>query len=134
MYSWTYPLIGGQAWGPEEFDLDLKHPVDSTLMHSTGLSSFQVLPNGNFLTCVGRYGYSYEMTPNLDIVWEYKTPLRGGNPVPQGDTLQINNNLTFRMARIPSDAPAFVGRDLSPHRISLNSTRIRLFVKVLCLR
>ena len=54
------------------------------------------------------------MTPDNEIVWEYKTPLLAGNPVSQGDTLEINNNLTFRVTRIPSNDPVFDGRDLEP--------------------
>ncbi len=112
MYDWSYTL-DGDSYGPDGFDLTLVHPVDSSLMHSTGLSSVQFLPNGNVLICVGRWGYSFEMTPDNEIVWEYKTPLIGGSPATQGDTLSINNNLTFRMKRIPSDYSAFEGRDLS---------------------
>ncbi len=112
MYSWSYPMAG-DVWGPSDFDLTLTHP-DSSRMHSTGLSSVQVLPNGNFLVCVGRYGYSFEMTPQQEVVWEYVTPLAGGQPVSQGDTLTINQNLTFRITRYPADYPAFDGKDLSP--------------------
>jgi len=72
------------------------------------------LPNGNFLICSGRFGYSFEITPDDEIVWEYKTPLVAGQPASQGDTLEINNNLTFRLNRIPLDYPAFDGRDLTP--------------------
>jgi len=73
-----------------------------------------MLPNNNVLICSGRWGYTFEITPDNEIVWEYKTPLRGGNPVSQGDTLLVNDNLTFRFKRIPSAYPAFEGKDLSP--------------------
>lgn len=112
MYEWSYELAGN-TFGPDDFDQTIVHPVDSALMHSTGLSSVQFLPNGNVLICVGRYGYSFEMTPENEIVWEYKTPLIGGAPATQGDTLTVNNNLTFRMDRYPADYAAFNGRDLS---------------------
>ena len=111
MYKWTYPM-NGQVWGPTGFDLTIQHP-EPTMMYSTGLSSIQVLPNGNFLICVGRFGYSFEITPDNEIVWEYKTPLNGGARASQGDTLGLNNNLTFRMKRFPADYAAFEGRDLS---------------------
>jgi len=48
------------------------------------------------------------------IVWEYRTPLVGGAPATQGDSLIVNNNLTFRFNRFPTDYSAFEGRDLSP--------------------
>jgi len=101
------------VFNPINLDLSITHPIPTEL-YSTGLSSVQPLPNGNFLICSGRFGYSFEITPDNEIVWEYKTPLLGGNPVNQGDSLSINNNLTFRMTRIPLDNPAFEGRDLTP--------------------
>jgi len=112
MYKWGY-TFGPIFWGPEEFDLTITHPIPTEL-YSTGLSSVQMLPNNNVLICSGRWGYTFEITPDNEIVWEYKTPLRGGNPVSQGDTLLVNDNLTFRFKRIPSDYPAFEGKDLSP--------------------
>ncbi len=112
MNSWTYPM-NGDTWGPAEFDLTLTHP-DTGRMHSSIVSSVQLLPNGNLLICAGRHGYSFEMTPQQEIVWEYVTPLAEGEPVSQGDTLAINQNLTFRIRRYPADYPAFAGKDLSP--------------------
>ncbi len=113
MYTWGYPF-SNDNYLPTEFDLTRTHPVDSTLMHSTGLSSLQYLPNTNLLVCVGRFGYSYEMTQDGDIVWEYKTPLIAGLQATQGDELLINNNLTFRMDRYPVDYPAFDDKFLDP--------------------
>lgn len=113
MYSGTYTLEGG-SYLPTDFDKTIKHPTPSK-MYSTGLSSYQILPNGNALICVGRFGYSFELTPDNEIVWEYITPIRGGNFLEQGDTtLTINNNLTFRTSRYPVDFIGFSGRDLSP--------------------
>ncbi len=111
MYNSSYEMSAG-AYLPTEFDWTFTHP-EPTKMYSTGLSSVQLLPNGNTLIEVGRFGYAFEFTPNEEIVWEYKTPLVGGNPVSQGDTLAINNNLTFRMDRYPMDYSVFEGKDLS---------------------
>ncbi len=112
MYTFSY-LQDDDVFNPVNFDLNITHPTPTSL-YSTGLSSVQALPNGNFLICSGRFGYSFELTPTNEVVWEYKTPLLAGNPVNQGDSLSINNNLTFRMVRIPLDNPAFEGRDLTP--------------------
>lgn len=114
MYDWVYFQQPDGSYFPEDFDLTIQHPEDSTRMYSTGLSSVQILPNGNTLICVGRFGYSFEVTPDNEIVWEYITPLRGGNPVAQGEQLSINNNLTFRLKRYPADHPMFADKDLSP--------------------
>ncbi|MEO1711861.1 MAG: T9SS type A sorting domain-containing protein, partial [Bacteroidota bacterium] len=111
MYGWEYPLDNG-VWA-SNFLRTFTHP-EPTMMHSTGLSSVQALPNGNLFILTGRYGYALEVTPDDEIVWEYKVPVFGGEPVSQGDTLLINNNITFRMTRIPTDAAALDGRDLTP--------------------
>ena len=97
---------------PLTYDFNLAHPVDSTDLWSTGLSSVQFLPNGNALIMAGRFGYAFELTPDNEIVWEYVTPTRGTSPASQGDILSINDNLTFRFNRYPLDFPAFEGREL----------------------
>ncbi|MCB0707401.1 MAG: aryl-sulfate sulfotransferase [Saprospiraceae bacterium] len=112
MYNWEYTLTNG-VYGPTSFSDVQEHPIDPTLMYSTGLSSIQHLPNGNTLICVGRFGYMFEITPTDQIVWEYKTPLNAGVPATQGDTLLVNNNLTFRVKRYPTTFAAFDGKDLS---------------------
>ncbi|MBK8504299.1 MAG: aryl-sulfate sulfotransferase [Saprospiraceae bacterium] len=112
MYSWAYTLENGK-WGPANYDLNFGHP-DTLKMYSSGLSSVQLLSNNNYLICSGRDGYSFELTPDQEVVWEYKTPLRGGNCATQGDTLIANENQTFRIKRYPVDYAAFEGRDLTP--------------------
>ncbi|MEM9548502.1 MAG: aryl-sulfate sulfotransferase [Bacteroidota bacterium] len=114
MYTWRYAFdeVGTQTFFPLDFDLTLTHPTPQR-MWSTGLSSFQLLPNGNYFLTAGRFGYNFEMTPDDEIVWEYITPFNGGAFATQGDSLSINNNLTFRMKRYPADFPAFEDRDFS---------------------
>jgi hypothetical protein len=80
-------------------------------MWSSGLSSYQLLPNGNTLVLVGRSGYAFEMTPDNEIVWEFIVPIRNGVFIAQGETAQ--NNTTFRMTRYPTDYAAFEGKELS---------------------
>jgi hypothetical protein len=109
--SWSYPFLD-DVWGPTDFDVTIMHP-QPTSMYSTGVSSVQLLPNGNTLICSGRMGYAFELTAENEIVWEYITPLMGGNPVAQGDTID-SGNLTFRLNRYPADFPGFDGRDLEP--------------------
>lgn len=112
MYTWTYLMDAG-AYLPNVFDWTYTHP-EPEKMYSTGLSSVQLLPNGNTLIEVGRWGYAFEITPDEEIVWEYKIPLKAGNPVSQGDTLAMSDNLAFRMNRYPVDLSMFEGKDLSP--------------------
>jgi len=110
-YDGNYMIMDGQ-YIPADFDLTITHPSPQS-MYSTGLSSFQQLVNDNYLITVGRFGYTFEITPDNEIVWEYITPIRGGAVVPQGDTLLMNNNLTFRSHKYPVDFEAFDGKDLS---------------------
>ena len=110
-YQSNYMIMDGQ-FIPSDFDLTLTHPTPQR-MYSTGLSSFQQLVNGNYLITVGRFGYTFEITPDNEIVWEYITPLRNGVAIAQGDSLAINNNLTFRSHKYPENYGAFVGKDLS---------------------
>jgi hypothetical protein len=99
---------------PETFTKTISHP-DTALMYSTAASSMQLLENGNFLFCTARQGYSFELTDNEEVVWEYRTPLRHGFPVAQGTNLGISENFTVRIERYPLDYPGFVGKDLTPN-------------------
>ncbi len=110
MYDYVFPMENG-VWGPDDFDLTITHP-EPTNLYSTGLSSIQFLPNGNRLITDGRHGYTFELTPDDEIVWEYVTPFNGGQAVEQGTELSINNNLTFRVKRYPADYTAFDDREL----------------------
>ncbi|MEO1514810.1 MAG: aryl-sulfate sulfotransferase [Bacteroidota bacterium] len=110
MYTSDYEMFNG-TWPPYSFQNTITHP-DSTRFYSTGLSSAQLLPNGNMLSCSGRQGYIIELTPDNEIVWEYVTPLRRGQQVNQGDSLSLNDNLTFRAFRYPPEYSAFDNRDL----------------------
>lgn len=81
--------------------------------YSSGLSSFQRLPNGNNLLLAGRSGQILEYTPDGDLAWAYTVPLQSGQPATQGDALGVNANLTFRAVRYPGIFPAFADVDLS---------------------
>ncbi len=111
----NYELSEG-TFMPNNFEQIYKHPQNESELRaaSNSVSSFQVLPNDNVLFCSGRRGYSYEINPDDQVIWEYFTPLKAGQPVPQGDmSIELSNNLTFRMTRYPADHPAFSGRDMT---------------------
>ena len=111
-YGWMYGIGADDTFLPEDFDWGYSHP-DKTKMFSGGLSSVQLLPNGNTLICAGTQGNVFEVTGDDNIVWEYKVPLRQGNRIAQGEQLVNNENTTWRVNRYPDDYPAFTGRDLS---------------------
>ncbi len=112
-YMWLYPK-NGNKYLPNTFSWTYKRP-DSTAMYSNGLSSVQRLDNDNTLICSAQDGYTFEITPTQEIVWEYVTPLKLGVKLKQGDTtLNPADNNTFRVCRYASDHPGFKGKDLSP--------------------
>ena len=103
-------------YSPTDFEQTFIHPDNISIAFSNSLSSAQMLSNGNVLALAGRWGFAYEITPNKEVAWAYRVPLRAGRPVNQGDTLAINNNITFRMQRYPIDYPPFIERNLEPMR------------------
>ena len=111
MYISDYSSFNG-AFPSFEFDNTITHPMPSQL-HSTGLSSVQLLPNGNLLTCSGRQGYLVELSMDNEVVWEYNIPMLMGQAIEQGTELELGDNLNFRAFRYPIDYAAFDGKDLS---------------------
>lgn len=112
MYNSQYEIFDGK-FPPFSLNNTIEHPESPQAMYSTGLSSIDLLPNGNILLCSGRQGYVFELNADEEIVWEYITPLLMGQPVDQGTVLTLNQNLTFEALRYPVDYAAFAGRDLS---------------------
>ncbi|MEM6698455.1 MAG: aryl-sulfate sulfotransferase, partial [Bacteroidota bacterium] len=99
---------------PDDFERIVIYPETDERAFSNSLSNAQFLPNGNALLLAGRWGFAYEITPENEIAWNYIVPVRAGQAVEQGTSLDINNNITFRMERYSTNHPAFEGRDLSP--------------------
>lgn len=108
----AYSLLNGY-YVPETIDESFVHPDTIIESYSNSVSSFQILPNNNKLLCAGRWGYAYELNSDNEITWEYRVPLKAGSPVSQGESLEISDNLTFRIEKYPADYPAFRDRDLS---------------------
>lgn len=111
-YDWFYPLQD-DVYTPADFDWSYGPEGDDNI-HSDILSSVQRLENGNTLIGIGRSGKAIEISPDEEIVWEYITPLQGGEPVAQLTELPLSANLTFRMERYPVDFAGFYGQDLTP--------------------
>ena len=76
---------------------------------SAYISGAQRLPNGNTLITEGAYGRIFEVTPELEVVWEYINPYFGSwSPV---DTSLVGRGLQNRVFRAFRHAPeAFAGR------------------------
>jgi hypothetical protein len=103
-----YSMGEGDRFGPDE-------PVWESILpdrfHADFISGAQRLPNGNTLVCSGPRGRFLEVTPNGEIVWEYRNPFSGDAPNPAGDPPYS----VFRATFIPPDHPALAGR-IAPAR------------------
>ncbi len=109
-----YAMTVEGKYEPLTFDETILHPEDNIKAYSNAMSSVQILPNGNSLICSSRWGYSYELSSEGDLVWEYICPLRMGLPATQGDNLLINDNILFSIKRYPPDYTGFANKVLEP--------------------
>jgi len=110
--NYTYGF-SNNTFLPQEFSKEFSHP-DTSKNFSTAASSIQILGDGHVVMCAGRQGRSFEITPDGELAWEYMTPLRFGNPVPQGFELSLSDNFTFQIQRYLEDYPALVDKTLEP--------------------
>ena len=88
-------------------------PKDPASFWSRNISGLSRLPNGNTLATVGAWGQIIELTPDNEIVWEYKVPLSASD----GPTKVLEDGdvtATFRAYRYGPDHPALKGKDLTP--------------------
>lgn len=108
----SYQLANG-SFLPQNFTQEFSHP-DTIRNFSTAASSIQILGDGHVVMCAGRQGRSFELTPNGELAWEYLTPLKFGNAIPQGFDLNLSDNFTFQIQRYLENYPALVGKDLEP--------------------
>jgi hypothetical protein len=87
-----------------------KDPASFWSRHISGLSR---LPNGNTLVTAATWGQIFELTPQGEVVWEYKIPTtteRGAVKILQdGDVAQA-----FLAYRYGADYPGLKGRTLTP--------------------
>ena len=100
-----------EFFGPLNPDYVYGSP-NNTDFYSPILSSAQVLPNNNILSCEGTSGRFFEIDSNDTIVWEYINPVSANGILTQGEAAQTNN--VFRVKKYGLDYAAFTGRDLSP--------------------
>lgn len=110
--TYTYGFANN-TFLPQEFSKELSHP-DTMKNFSTAASSIQILGDGHVVMCAGRQGRSFEITPDGELAWEYLTPLRLGNPMPQGFELALSENFTFQVQRYLEDYPPLVDKTLEP--------------------
>jgi hypothetical protein len=89
----NYEYLPGASFGPDIpiWIYQAKIPTD---LYSFTLSSVQRLPNGNTLICSANQGLFIEVTPDKNVVWQYK------NTLPTSAT-----NCVAQIYRYPLDYP-----------------------------
>jgi hypothetical protein len=65
----TYNLEPGEAYGPDE-----QTWIYNSNFYSYYIGGAQRLKNGNTIVCDGPAGKFYEVTPDKDIIWDYRNP------------------------------------------------------------
>ena len=108
-----YQKQDDQPYGPAEpvWAYSAPKKVD---FYSRNISGVQRLPNGHTLICSGAPGRIFEITPEGEIVWEYRNPhpgrsggqwgTRSGRRRPAGE------RPVFRAFHIPPNHPALKGK------------------------
>jgi len=110
--SFSY-LKSNNTFLPENFSAEFSHP-DTARNYSTAASSIQIIGDGSVIMCAGRQGRTFELTPDGQVAWEYITPFKNGNQIPQGINLSSSENFTFQAQRYLETYPAFIGKTLEP--------------------
>jgi hypothetical protein len=92
---------------------------DPASFWSRRISGLMRLPNGNTLATEGSWGQIIELTPDNEIVWEYKLPIVV-NEGPKKILKDGDITSAFLAYRYSPDHPALRGRDLTPKGLLTN--------------
>jgi hypothetical protein len=84
------PLSGDELW--------LYRADTDGLFFTSGAGTCQRLANGNTLITESNQGRAFEVTPEREIVWEWRNPNRAGD---QGELVAT----LFDLHRLPPDFP-----------------------------
>jgi hypothetical protein len=104
-----------EAFGPQDPSWVYTSP-DTVSFWSSFISGAHRMKNGNTFINEGSKGRFFEVTPDGELVWEYWVPYRGEIRKPNGDPIPEMpfTFIQFRSTFIPTDHPAFAGRELAP--------------------
>lgn len=121
-----YVLDAGKPYGPTELVWSYSATPKGDF-YSSFISGSQRLPNGNTLICSGAKGRFFEVTPEGEIVWEYRSAfarpdapesagglLPPGQPKPERSAPSMRGVGVFRATRYAPDYPGLRGRTLQP--------------------
>lgn len=90
---------------------------DEYKIYSSYVSSAQRLPNGNTLITNGAVGQFMEVTPDLEIVWEYISPYFNKNG---------KYNLVYRCYRVPYDYVPQLKKPVETAVIPADNSKLRI--------
>jgi len=124
--SGRYRLEDGKPYGPA--DLAWTYAADPReAFYSSFISGSQRLPNGNTLICAGSTSRFFEVTPEGEVVWEYRSAfarpdapegagglLPPGAPQPDLGDRSMGGVGVFRAIRYAPDYSGFDGKGLPP--------------------
>jgi hypothetical protein len=105
----NYYLEPGDAYGPKDviWSYTAENPPD---FYSGHISGAQRMPNGNTIICEGAKGRFFEVTLDMEIVWEYL------NKIPN-----LINNDVFTIRRYAPDYPGLAGLFSPPDKPNIPS-------------
>jgi hypothetical protein len=109
----NYQIQDGK-FGPATASQTYKASPPSNL-RSQAMSGAEMQPNGNLLICSTLQGRLIELTPSLDTVWLYKSPITATG-IAGRDFVPTNSNFasdpSFRAIKYPPNYPAFENKIL----------------------
>jgi hypothetical protein len=111
-----YLLTDDEPFGPTQPLWRYEAP-DKVSFHSSFISGAHRMPNGQTLVTSGPEGRFFEVTPQGEIVWEYRSIYSGNVRTPDGSPphpVGKATYATFRATKLAPDHPALAGRDLQP--------------------
>jgi hypothetical protein len=112
----NYVIAEEAPFGPEE-PAWIYTATEPTSFFAPFISGAHRSANGNTLVSSGPQERFFEVTPDGEIVWEYRDPYSGQVRMPDGSLPHPVNEFTyevFRATRIPSNHLALDGRTLAP--------------------
>ena len=111
-----YVLRGTDPYGPTTPTWSYS-AADPTSFHSPFISGAHRLPSGHTLITSGGPGRFFEVTPEAEVVWEYRSPQSGDVDIPDQGMQFLARQwpyAAFRATKLLPDHPALAGRELAP--------------------
>jgi hypothetical protein len=111
--SGQYTLEEGKPFGPVS-PVWTYQAADKESFYAPFVSGANRLSNGHTFICAGTHGRYFEVTPEGNVVWEYRSPFHGEVLEWNPPGVEQFPYASFRAIKFPPDHPAFAGRNLAP--------------------